>query len=71
MGAENAESPSRIQDETLKVPRNLRPKTALIDLFVADGGIHFMHVGRERFEFDLLRVLDEMRIGQIPGLRNV
>ena len=29
-----------------------------------------MNVGGERFELDLLRVLDEVRIGQIPRLGN-
>ena len=34
----------------------------LIDFFVTDCGIDFVHVRRERLEFYLLRVLDEMRV---------
>jgi len=39
-----------------------------IHLLVANGGIDFMDVGGEGFEFDLLRILYEVRIGQVPAL---
>ena len=42
-----------------------------VHLLVADGGIDLMNVGGEWFEFDLLRILDEMRIRQIPTLGDV
>ena len=44
---------------------------ALIHLFVADGGVDFVDVGGEGFEFDLLRILNEVRIGQVPALGHV
>ena len=44
---------------------------ALIHLLVADGGVDFVDVGGEGFEFDLLRILNEVRIGQVPALGHV